>query len=229
MTIQLLPITEFFEKLLFKISFHNLSWRMYLPFFILHTYLIMLQRFSDKVELTFFCQATLHVPFPNSNLNRFKTMQDSNLFVIMANSNGNLTSARFGKDLHLFVPDELNLKVSLDHFHELYSSRTWRSREYWLLDITHLGSAEKWLKDLPTLDLDDNLYLFEQENEEVRIWELYQIHSNMSKVIQMIGSWSGETSLKISESSKYMRRKDLKVIHINQSIRSLTIFLELLP
>ena len=142
-------------------------------------------------------------------------MQDSNLFVIMANSNGNLTAARFGKDLHLFVPDELNLKQSLDHFHELYSSRTWRSREYWLLDITHLGSAEKtaerWLKDLPALDLDDDLYLFEQENEEIRIWEFYQIHSDMPRVIQDVGFWRDDISLEITKPSKWLRRKDLRV------------------
>ena len=84
-----------------------------------------------------------------------------------------------------------------------------------MLDITHLGSAEKtaerWLKDLPALDLDDDLYLFEQENEEIRIWEFYQIHSDMPRVIQDVGFWRDDISLEITKPSKWLRRKDLRV------------------
>ena len=111
----------------------------------------------------------------------------------MANPKNNLTT-RYGKDLHVFVPDDRNLTKSLDHFVDLYSLRTRKNREFWLLDIFDIGSAknvsEKQLKTLPTLDLDDDLYLVETIGEDLKIWELYEIQPSLPRVLQQYGFWN---------------------------------------
>ena len=73
------------------------------------------------------------------------------------------------EELHVFVMDEKDIKKSIGKFVELYSVRTRKSREFWLVDITQLTKnvpkenlieqIQSDFKDLP-LDLDDDLYLF---------------------------------------------------------------------
>ena len=133
----------------------------------------------------------------------------------MANPRNNLTT-RYGKDLHVFVPDDRNLNKSLDHFIDLYSVRTRKNREFWLLDISSLGSAndvsENQLKNLSNLDLNDDLYLFQAiDDEDLMIWELYEIQPTLPRVLQFYGTWKrGELQGKTNE-RKWTRRKDLKV------------------
>ena len=79
---------------------------------------------------------------------------------------GNNFSHPTGQDLHVFVPDDDRFNQSLDKFFEIYSRRTKRSREFWLLDFTGVNKsvkelAETKLTELPNLDLDDDLYLVE--------------------------------------------------------------------
>ena len=78
-----------------------------------------------------------------------------------------------GKDLHLFVPDPENLNKSLDHFSDLFAMRTRKSQEYWLLDGTNIKESLKDLfeirvKDLPNLDLDDDLYFVERNKPSAK-------------------------------------------------------------
>ena len=94
-------------------------------------------------------------------------MEDNhrNLFVSLGNKGNDLTTD--GKDLHVFIPDELNLNESLDQFFDLYAKRTRQSQEYWLLDFSNVQESVKEmsdakLKDLPNLDLDDDLFLVEK-------------------------------------------------------------------
>ena len=151
---------------------------------------------------------------------RFKELQTNNkqnLFVIMANPNRNLTT-RYGKDLHVFILDNRNLNKSLDHFVELYAVRTKKNNEFWLLDITDLGSAKKVsenkLKKLPNLDLNDDLYIFEGSDEELKIWELYEIQPSMPRILQLYGTWkrhSREGIQLLKNENKWIRRKDLQV------------------
>ena len=113
---------------------------------------------------------------------------------MMANPRNNLTT-RYGKDLHVFVPDDRNLNKSLDHFIDLYYSvRTRKNHEFWLLDISSLGSAndvsENQLKNLSNLDLNDDLYLFQTiDDEDLMIWELYDIQATLPRVLQIYVTW----------------------------------------
>ena len=94
-----------------------------------------------------------------------------NLFVSLG-SKGDLTTN--GKDLHFFIPDELNLNESLDQFFDLYAKRTRQSQEYWLLDFSNVNASvkeisEAKLKDLPNLDLDDDLFLVERNQVQPKM------------------------------------------------------------
>ena len=72
------------------------------------------------------------------------------------------------EDLHIFIPNAEMIEMSIKQFIEMYSLRTKKSREYWLLDIGHWTANlddfyERIKHDLRhlQLDLDDDLYFFE--------------------------------------------------------------------
>ena len=92
------------------------------------------------------------------------------MFLAFAKIENDFTS-RTGKDLHVFTSDEENLNQSLDHFFDLYASRTRKSRNFWMLDLTSINVSvkelfETKLKELPNLDLDDDLYVVEWNQPE---------------------------------------------------------------
>jgi hypothetical protein len=72
------------------------------------------------------------------------------------------------EDLHIFIPNAEMIEVSIKQFIEMYSLRTKKSREYWLLDIGHwTANSNDFYKRIKhdlrhlQLDLDDDLYFFE--------------------------------------------------------------------
>ena len=77
--------------------------------------------------------------------------------------------AFFDKDLHVFVKNQDQVDQSVKTFKELYSTRTRKSREFWLLDISEWTKKDSEdelnnqirsdFVDMP-LDLDDDLYFF---------------------------------------------------------------------
>ena len=79
------------------------------------------------------------------------------------------------EDLHVFIPNSEMMEVTIKQFIEMYSLRTKKSREYWLVDIGYwTGNGEdrdnfyrKIRHDLIDLqlDLDDDLYFFEGKTE----------------------------------------------------------------
>ena len=86
---------------------------------------------------------------------------------------GNLPNAKeafFDEDLRVFVVDSDHIDKSVESFRELYSMRTKKSREFWLVDITpwtfDLTEKNQLIDRLQIafakvpLDLDDDLYLF---------------------------------------------------------------------
>ena len=90
---------------------------------------------------------------------------DRNFFISIG---GDTMKSTNGKDLHVFIPDRENLNKSLDNFSDLFAMRTRKSQEYWLLDGTNIKESLKDLfemrvKDLPNLDLDDDLYFVERD------------------------------------------------------------------
>ena len=73
--------------------------------------------------------------------------------------------------MHIFIPNAKMIEISIKLFIEMYSLRTKKSREFWLLDIGHWTANsddrcnfyERIKHDLRhlQLDLDDDLYFFE--------------------------------------------------------------------
>ena len=75
------------------------------------------------------------------------------------------------EDLQVFIPNTDMIGESIKHFVEMYSLRTRKSHEYWLVDIRYWTAnvegrtsfydrIRNHLRDL-LLDLDDDLYFFE--------------------------------------------------------------------
>ena len=76
------------------------------------------------------------------------------------------------EDLHIFIPNVNMIEESVKQFIEMYSLRTKKSHEYWLLDIgywTYTANAddktnlyERIKQDFKNLqlDLNDDLYFF---------------------------------------------------------------------
>ena len=75
------------------------------------------------------------------------------------------------KDLQVFIPNTEMIEESIKQFVEMYSLRTRKSLEYWLVDIGYWTANlddktslyERIRHDLRNLhlDLDDDLYFFE--------------------------------------------------------------------
>ena len=75
------------------------------------------------------------------------------------------------KDLQVFIPNTEKIEESIKQFVDMYSLRTRKSHEYWLVDIGYwtvnvedkTGFYERIRHDLRNLqlDLDDDLYFFE--------------------------------------------------------------------
>ena len=75
------------------------------------------------------------------------------------------------KDLQVFIPNTEMIEESIKHFVEMYSLRTRKSHEYWLVDIGYWTANvddrtsfyERIRQDLINLevDLDDDLYFFQ--------------------------------------------------------------------
>ena len=149
-------------------------------------------------------------------------MQDHNKpntkkdFYVLASANDNSNITYIGKDLRVFIPDGNNLTKSIDHFFTLFAMRTRKSREYWLLDITHFGvevaTAKNILEKLPNLDLDDDLYLFVGNTDVVKLWELYEINKDLTKVLNPYATWTSEDGLQVISKSKWVRRRNLQVL-----------------
>ena len=75
------------------------------------------------------------------------------------------------EDLQVFIPNTEKIEESIKEFVEMYSLRTRKSHEYWLVDIGYWTANVEGrtsfyeqirndLRDLQ-LDLDDDLYFFE--------------------------------------------------------------------
>ena len=99
------------------------------------------------------------------------------------------TTDKHDEALKVFIlndQDEDKKNESLKLFVELYSMRLRTDREFWLVDATSLindkwGEARDIIRDMRGLkvDLDDDLYIFNNNHEIVKLFELYGIHPNL--------------------------------------------------
>ena len=136
---------------------------------------------------------------------------NSTLYLIFEKLNNHNDIKQQDKDLHVFVPDQSSLDESLVYFQFLYSKRTRLSFEFWLLDVTNIEQKD-FLDTLPTLDIDDDLFLYETDNKGmVTIWEYYEIHASVNRKMLEYGTWSLKVRLETSKATKWVRRSDFEV------------------
>ena len=60
------------------------------------------------------------------------------------------------------------------------------------------------------LNLKDDLYLYTRNKENIKIWEMYQIHPTIPTKVLPYGNWS-DRGIELKKESKWQRRKDLTV------------------
>ena len=136
------------------------------------------------------------------------------------------------KDLQVFIPNTEMIEDSIKQFVEMYSLRTRKSNEYWLVDIGYwtsnvedrTGFYDKIRNDLKglKLDLDDDLYFFEEKDKSVHIWEHYAIgyyeikksvQQEVQRKISYLGSWNLDAGFQMIDIPKWYRRKNLEGHH----------------
>ena len=131
-----------------------------------------------------------------------------------------MNNTKFHKtSLEVFIPNESNLEQSVAILLNLYSQRTRRNHEFWLVDISAWRSLNEALGDLKQLplDFDDNFYLYtfldnSGPTTSISLWEHYEIHTTLPRKTLPFGKWTGDgTGLEHSKSGKWVRRRNLEV------------------
>ena len=106
-----------------------------------------------------------------SNIYRFKEIWPIKIAANYLGTNKIYNKTVIDEDLQVFIPNSERIEESIKQFVEMYSLRTRKSHEYWLVDIGYWTANvedrtsfyERIRHDLRNLqlDLDDDLYFFE--------------------------------------------------------------------
>ena len=125
----------------------------------------------------------------------------------------NMSLSKDPQDLIVFVPDEFEIDDHIEKFIGWFNQRKRANREFWLLDITSLGTIElarERLKNLK-LDLDDDLYWFAHSRDGIDLYEAYRIHEDYGISVNQYGFWSIENNgLTIPMHGKWIRRQNME-------------------
>ena len=130
--------------------------------------------------------------------------------------NKNMSLAKNPQDLIVFVPDESEIDDNIDKFIGWFNQRERTNKEFWLFDITALGTiqlAKERLKNLK-LDLDDDLYWFANSIGGIEINEVYRIHEDHDISVKQHSFWSNAKGLTIPISGKWKRRQNMEGVKL---------------
>ena len=121
------------------------------------------------------------------------------------------------KNLVVYIPDQSDLKQSVDNMLAMFSMRSRLNSEIWMLDISFWDSVRDVLTVLDglPLDTDDDFYLYSapKENSDfITILELYQLHHSIPKRSLAYGNWSVASGLRHTSIEKWVRRRDFEVL-----------------
>lgn len=119
------------------------------------------------------------------------------------------------EDLNVVFLDD-----NLFKFSNIYARRTWRNKEFWLLDVSAWTSVEVLKNDLDSsitnLDLDDDFYLYSYDNDSISVWEYYRIYNSRLTILELYAQWNVYgNGVKILHPDKWIRRSNLQVTSIN--------------
>ena len=134
-------------------------------------------------------------------------------FLFIPKIGQNMSLSKDPQDLIVFVPDEFEIDDHIEKFIGWFNQRKRANREFWLLDITSLGTIElarERLKNLK-LDLDDDLYWFVHSREGIDVYEAYRIHEDYDISVKRYGFWSIDNNgLTIPMQGKWLRRQNME-------------------
>ena len=117
--------------------------------------------------------------------------------------------------------DKMSKNESLKLFVELYSRRLRSDTEFWLLDATALINDERRevreiIGDMEglKLDLNDDLFILNEAHDRktLELFEFYEIHPTVSWQVLPYGNWDSENGLRLTENTKWERRRNLQVL-----------------
>ena len=138
--------------------------------------------------------------------NRSKEFRKTGVIQAVPWSSNNFTVN--SKDLHVFIPDDSNIALSIKQFIDMFSKRTNGNTEYWLFDES-FWDYPLLIKEL-LLDLDDDLYVYKGNENAVTIWEYYEVHKTKPRKFQFYCSWNKVNGLGCNKDNKWIRRKNLE-------------------
>ena len=124
----------------------------------------------------------------------------------------NISLSKDPQDLVVFIPDEYEIDDHVEKFLGWFNQRKRTNKEFWLFDITFLGTielAKEMLKNLK-LDLDDDLYCFSNSKEGIYLYEVYRIHEDYDITVKQYGFWSSNNGLTFPMHEKWTRRKNME-------------------
>ena len=124
----------------------------------------------------------------------------------------NMSLSKDAQDLIVFVPDESKIDDHIEKFIGCFNQRERANKEFWLLDITSLGTfelAKERLKNL-VLDLDDDLYWFAYSRGGIDLYETYRIHEDFDINVKKYGFWSVDYGLTTAMHGKWIRRQNME-------------------
>ena len=140
------------------------------------------------------------------------------------------TTDKHDEALKVFIlndQDQDTKNESLKLFVELYSMRLRSDREFWLVDATSLindkrGEVRDIVGDLKELklDLDDDLFILNNDGKAVELFEFYEIHATVPRQILPYGSWTSAIGLLLTDKDKWNRRRNLQVMFKNSETES---------
>ncbi len=88
-------------------------------------------------------------------------------------------------------------------------SKHWSHREYWLINVNHIGTD--FLQDIASIDIDDNVFVYFSKEDVIEVYEAYRIHPSMPLEFGEYLSWERGFASRSLTLSKYIRRKNMKV------------------
>ena len=145
--------------------------------------------------------------FLTSELQRFS-------FLFQSNDNSTKNELSSAEDVHIYVIDSSNPKMSMTVLEQNIKRRTRKDKGFWFIDISMFKTLEeaKLMLDNLSLDIDDDIFAFILSNKTtIDVWEIYKVVPEKDLIVKKYGTWKRETGLTSSSLSKWHRRKNLTV------------------